>query len=108
MPDAADRPERRPRNLFLTPMEVIELTGYRQAKRQAAQLLRMGIRFFVKAGGHPVVPRVAVEGRPKPVAAAKTPAVATWEPVWVGALADDSQKESLPKGKAARSKNNRP
>lgn len=94
MSGAADRPVGRPRNIFLTPKEVIELTGYRQAKRQVAQLLSMGIRFFVKAGGRPVVPRIAIEGRPnegrsKPVAAAK----AKWEPVWVGEMADDWEKE---------------
>jgi hypothetical protein len=71
--EPADGAVRRSRSLFLTKKEVVDLTGYTQPKRQAAQLLRMGIRFFIKAGGHPVVTRVAVEGRPKPVAEGPRP-----------------------------------
>lgn len=54
--------------LFLTPDEVAELTGIRGAARgqsrharQADQLRKMGIPFWLNAAGRPVVARSAIE-----------------------------------------------
>lgn len=55
--------------MFLTPDEVIELTGCVWASKQIAQLRRMGKPFDVNARGKPMVTVAAVEGRkaePKP------------------------------------------
>ena len=62
-------------NLFLTIQEVRELTGYSSKSKQIAQLRRMGLAFFINAGGRPVVTVTAVEGR-KPVPAQ----TAGWQP----------------------------
>ncbi|MES2128270.1 MAG: DUF4224 domain-containing protein [Pseudomonadota bacterium] len=57
--------------MFLDREEVAALTGRKNKGRQFHALRKMGIPFFVKACGHPVVTRVAIEGRtevadPKP------------------------------------------
>jgi len=67
--------------MFLTQSDLETLTGRKQKAQQIAQLRKMGIRFFVNASGHPVVPVAAVEGR-KPSATEKP----AWSPKWAGAL----------------------
>ena len=49
--------------MFLSAEEIKTLTGFQRKARQVEQLRRMGIPFFVSAGGRPVVTRTAVEGR---------------------------------------------
>lgn len=50
--------------MFLNRDEVVTLTGRKNKRHQINALRTMGIPFFVNACGHPVVTRVAVEGRP--------------------------------------------
>jgi hypothetical protein len=49
---------------FLTAGEVIELTGYKAAKKQIEWLTRNGVKHWVPATGRPVVPRSAIDGAP--------------------------------------------
>lgn len=56
--------------LFLTPTEVLDLTGCRQKAAQRRWLNRNGIPYFVRADGSPAVHRDAVapsarRGRPE-------------------------------------------
>ncbi|MFJ2993639.1 DUF4224 domain-containing protein [Pandoraea sp. NPDC087047] len=48
---------------FSTRDEVQYLTGRQIKTKQAEMLRRMGIPFFLNAGGRPIVARVAIEGR---------------------------------------------
>lgn len=61
-------------SMFLEKDELARLTGRKTKSKQIAALRSMGIPFFVNACGHPIVTRVAVEGRPS---AEKAP-----EPRW--------------------------
>ncbi len=63
--------------MFLTPDDIITLTGYRRKSKQVDVLRRLRIPFWVNAGGHPVVAEAAIHGG-KPPASPKT----TWEPTW--------------------------
>jgi len=47
---------------FLTPEDLRVLTGKAQKAKQAEQLRRIGVPFFLNAAGIPVVTRAAVEG----------------------------------------------
>lgn len=47
--------------MFLTPSQLEELTGYRQAAAQVRWLKRNGIRHYVRADGRPVVACSALE-----------------------------------------------
>lgn len=47
---------------FLTAAEVARLTGYERPSKQIEWLRARRLRHFVNAVGHPVVPRMAVEG----------------------------------------------
>lgn len=69
--------------MFLSPQELVQLTGRKVRTKQIQALRSMAIPFFVNALGQPVVARVAVEGR-TPVASERTP-IALWQPrVMVG------------------------
>jgi hypothetical protein len=59
--------------IFLTRLELAELTGYKQAKRQIDQLKAMRIPYRVNGRGHPVVAKDQVTG------AAYAPQT-TWSP----------------------------
>ncbi len=48
-------------NLILTRDELIELTGYKQPKRQVAWLRQQGISLYVAANGRPKVLRSTLE-----------------------------------------------
>ena len=48
---------------FLTPEEVVVLTGRKQKSAQALELKRMKIQHWINAAGQPIVPRSAIEGR---------------------------------------------
>ena len=48
-------------NLVLTRDELIELTGYKQPKRQVAWLRQQGISLYVAANGRPKVLRSTLE-----------------------------------------------
>lgn len=57
--------------MFLTQEDLRTLTGKAQKAKQAEQLRRMGIPFYLNASGHPIVARSAIEGgrlteQPKP------------------------------------------
>lgn len=67
--------------MFLDDEELFQLTGRRQKARQIEQLRRMGIPFWINAGGRPVVTRAALEG--KKDAAKPEP---KWEPKWGASL----------------------
>jgi len=47
-------------DLFLTGEEVEFLTGYKQVKKQASQLVSVGIPFFLNGESSPVVSRATV------------------------------------------------
>lgn len=48
--------------VFLEPEEIAVLTGRKMKSLQIAMLRQRGLRFWVNATGHPVVPRSAVDG----------------------------------------------
>lgn len=48
--------------MFLTPAELVELTGRKRAAHQVAMLRAQGIPCWVNAAGRPVVARAAIEG----------------------------------------------
>lgn len=60
---------------FLEDDELARLTGRKLKSLQIVWLQQSGIRFWVSATGHPVVPRSAIDGTPP--APAEKP---NWEP----------------------------
>lgn len=50
-------------DMFLTKEEVVELTGWKNKKKQVEQLRKMGLPFWVNARDAPIIPRSAIEGR---------------------------------------------
>ncbi len=84
--------------VFLTEVQVDELTGIRRGKtleagtayarkaskyeRQEAYLKEQGLVFFMNARGRPIVARAAVEGRSEEVK------VKSWQPKLAGQLND--------------------
>lgn len=46
---------------FLSPAEVEFLTGFKRPSKQITWLKQQHITFFVSAGGHPRVPRSAID-----------------------------------------------
>lgn len=64
--------------MFLTEIELVDLTGYRQASKQAAHLKAQRIPFHVNRSGHPRVARAILEGRKSQAAPA------AWSPSWAG------------------------
>lgn len=63
----------------MTDQELIDLTGYRQASKQAAHLKAQRIPFHTNRAGHPRVARAVLEGRKVVEKTAKT-----WSPSWAG------------------------
>ena len=53
-------------DLFLTPEELVELTGYKQPSKQIAALRRQCVRVFVTKTGKPRVVRSALENKREP------------------------------------------
>jgi len=54
--------------MFLTPAELVTLTGYERPTAQRAELDRLGVRYVINSRGHLVVLWSAVEaalGQPK-------------------------------------------
>ena len=68
--------------MFLTEIEMIVLTGFRQPSKQVLQLKAQGIPFHLNRAGHPRVARAILEGR-RVVEKSKQ----TWSPAWVEDLA---------------------
>nr|WP_244147115.1 DUF4224 domain-containing protein [Paraburkholderia bryophila] len=64
--------------MFLSPQELVQLTGRKVKAKQIQALRSMAVPFFVNALGQPVVARVAVEGR-TPVVSERAPR-AVWQP----------------------------
>ena len=52
--------------MFLSPADLVTLTGLRRGKDQRAQLDRMGIPYYVSRSGHPVVTHAAVANGSSP------------------------------------------
>lgn len=46
--------------MFLTPAELVELTGYRRASAQVSWLRKQGVRHYVRRDGRPVVVKDAL------------------------------------------------
>jgi hypothetical protein len=67
--------------MFLTEQELVALTGYRQASKQAAHLKSQRIPFHTNRSGHPRVARAVLEGRKVVEKTAKS-----WSPSWAGAM----------------------
>ena len=65
--------------MFLTPDDLILLTGKRQKVKQIEQLRRMGVPFYTNASGHPIVARAEVEGSRKVPATQQV-----WKPAVLG------------------------
>ncbi len=65
--------------MFLSEQELIDLTGYRQASKQAAHLKAQRIPFHTNRAGHPRVARAVLEGRKVVEKTAKS-----WSPSWAG------------------------
>lgn len=65
--------------MFLDADEMADLTGYKQASKQIAQLKLQKIPFHINAAGHPKVARAILEGQR---AAADKLKPATWSPSW--------------------------
>lgn len=61
--------------LFLSQVELRELTGFTFKAKQIEQLRKMGIAFFINGCGRPVVTVAAIQGIPKDAKEVK--------PVWV-------------------------
>lgn len=72
--------------LFLNERELVELTGYRQPRKQAQHLRAQRIPFHQNRAGHPRVARAAVEGR-KVAAASTNSNKTTWSPSWAASAA---------------------
>jgi hypothetical protein len=68
-----------PTPLFLDDAELVQLTGWRLKSRQIRWLRDEGVPFRVNATGHPVVTRLAVEGRNEAVEQLQQP-VQAWTP----------------------------
>lgn len=51
--------------MFLTRVELIDLTGYKRPSCMIKQLRSYRLRFFIAADGYPRVPRSEIEGKPK-------------------------------------------
>ncbi len=62
-------------DLFISPEDLVILTGRSLRPQQIAWLRQSGIPFFINAAGRPVVTRAAVEGRDAP-----RQEVNTWQP----------------------------
>jgi hypothetical protein len=65
--------------MFLDADEMADLTGYKQASKQIAQLKQQKIPFHINAAGHPKVARAILEGQRATV---EKPKAATWSPSW--------------------------
>lgn len=50
-------------SMFLSSLDITELTGRKTKSKQIEALLRMGLPFWVNAIGKPVVTLTALEGR---------------------------------------------
>jgi len=44
-------------SLWLTPAEIVELTGFKQKSKQRLELARQGLKFTVRSDGFPIVDR---------------------------------------------------
>ncbi len=66
-------------SMFLDAEEMADLTGYKQAAKQIAQLKLQKIPFHINGAGHPKVARAILEGQR---ATAEKPKPATWSPSW--------------------------
>lgn len=71
-------------SLFLTQIELRELTGFAIKAKQIAQLRKMGIPFFINGCGKPVVTLAAIQGAPQ--------AKLQPQPEWVPAVLSAANK----------------
>lgn len=64
-----------PQPLFLTEIELRDLTGRKLKRRQVEALAKMGVPYLINAAGRPIVCRAHLEGR-----AAVPSETITWKP----------------------------
>jgi hypothetical protein len=64
-------------SMFMSHEELIELTGYKLASKQAEMLKRQRIPFHTNKCGHPKVAKATLEGRK-----AEEKKTETWSPSW--------------------------
>lgn len=82
-------------DMFLTPDELIEMTGRKQMRAQAIALTHLGIIHKIRADGKPLVLRAHVEQLLGAGIAPKAKAVPHFEPNW--AALRENHKPKAPK-----------
>ncbi|MDN7506637.1 DUF4224 domain-containing protein [Burkholderia orbicola] len=70
--------------MFLSPVELVVLTGRKIKSKQVEVLRRMGLPFFINACGRAVVARAAVEGRMTGSSRVESAPRAVWNPAVLG------------------------
>ncbi|MBO7773439.1 DUF4224 domain-containing protein [Burkholderia pseudomallei] len=72
-------------DMFLSPIELVVLTGRKIKSKQIDALRRMGVPFLVNACGRAVVARSAIEGRPNSAGRTESVGRSVWNPAVLGA-----------------------
>ena len=72
-------------DMFLSPIELVVLTGRKIKSKQIEALRRMGVPFLVNACGRAVVARSAIEGRSNSTGRAESGGRVVWNPAVLGA-----------------------
>ncbi|HDR9511957.1 hypothetical protein C5615_37050 [Burkholderia cepacia] len=70
--------------MFLSPVELVVLTGRKIKSKQIEALRRMGVPFLVNACGRAVVARSAIEGRSNSAGRTASVGRAIWNPAVLG------------------------
>ncbi|MDI9683244.1 DUF4224 domain-containing protein [Burkholderia cenocepacia] len=70
--------------MFLSPIELVVLTGRKIKSKQIAALRCMGVPFFVNACGRAVVARSAIEGRATSKGRGESGSRGVWNPAVLG------------------------
>lgn len=71
-------------DMFLSPIELVVLTGRKIKSKQIEALRRMGVPFLVNACGRAVVARAAIEGRATDSGRRESAIRAAWNPAILG------------------------
>lgn len=71
-------------DMFLSPVELVVLTGRKVKSKQVEALRRMGVPFFINACGRAVVARAAIDGRASVSGRADSGARSGWCPAVLG------------------------
>ncbi|WP_330995859.1 DUF4224 domain-containing protein [Burkholderia territorii] len=70
--------------MFLSPVELVVLTGRKVKAKQVEALRRMGVPFFINACGRAVVARSAIEGRTSVSGRTESGVRSGWRPAVLG------------------------